>query len=577
MKAEINQRIASLLENPEIESVRVDVRTAFEVYKDAREKDVAAQRSAFDEIEQPSLEPGEEPLRFSYEPDAEDARNDEMYKAFREREKAWREKVAAEQRANLEQKTAVLNSMKELVANEEHIGKMFDAFNALTEKWNAIGNVPGDQYKEVHDAWHRLRDEFFYNVNIYKQLQDHDLQVNLKKKQDLIAQASELASVTDLKEKELLARSYMKAWFDVGPSPRETYQEMADTFFGHTRSALDEIKAHFDGIREGFQKNLEAKQALVEEVRALLEVEIQGPTEWPAQAEKVKDVQKRWKTIGFAGRKDDQEAWEGFRELCDLFFQKRDAAFADVRAAQNKVRDRKQAIAEEATKLAESTAWKQTADQLMALQKEWKDLGSAGPRDENRLWRKFRGACDQFFTARKAQFADRDKEYKVNQQAKEKLIEEIEAFELSGNHGNDLGALKAFSKRWAESGHVPRRMFEQIVERYGNAMDKKFDALGEKRSERSVEAYKQRVESLVTGEGSDHMARKEERVLRDKMDRLRKRVTQYENNMGIFTGKGAASIVADFQKKIESDQREMGEISRKLKMLREARQGSQES
>lgn len=577
MKAEINQRIASLLENPEIESVRVDVRTAFEVYKDAREKDVAAQRAAFDEIEQPSLEPGEEPMRFSYEPDDEDARNDEMFKAFREREKAWREKVAAEQRANLEQKTTVLNSMKELVANEEHIGKMFDAFNALTEQWNAIGNVPGDQYKEVHDAWHRLRDEFFYNVNIYKQLQDHDLQVNLKKKQDLIAQASQLASVTDLKEKELLSRSYMKAWFDVGPSPRETYQEMADTFFGHTRSALDEIKAHFDGIREGFQKNLEAKQALVEEVRALLEVEIQGPTEWPAQAEKVKEVQKRWKTIGFAGRKDDQEAWESFRALCDLFFQKRDAAFADVRAAQNKVRERKQAIAEEAAKLAESTAWKQTADQLMALQKEWKDLGSAGPRDENRLWRKFRGACDQFFTARKAQFADRDKEHKVNQQAKEKLIEEIEAFELSGNHGNDLGALKAFSKRWAESGHVPRRVFEQIVERYGNAMDKKFDALGEKRSERSVEAYKQRVESLVSGEGSEHMARKEERVLRDKMDRLRKRVTQYENNMGIFTGKGAASIVADFQKKIESDQREMGEISRKLKMLREARQGSKES
>ena len=298
MKAEINQRIASLLENPEIESVRVEVRTAFEVYKDAREKDVTTQRAAFDEIEQAPVEPGEEPIRFSYEPDEEDARNDEMYKAFREREKAWREKVAAEQRANLEQKTAVLNSMKELVANEEHIGKMFDAFNTLTEQWNAIGNVPGDQYKEVHDAWHRLRDEFFYNVNIYKQLQDHDLQVNLKKKEDLIAQAAQLSSVTDLKEKELLTRSYMKAWFDVGPSPRETYQEMADTFFGHTRGALEEIKAHFDGIREGFIKNLEAKQALVEEVRTLVEADIQSPSEWPAQAEKVKEVQKRWKTIG---------------------------------------------------------------------------------------------------------------------------------------------------------------------------------------------------------------------------------------------------------------------------------------
>ena len=572
MKAEINQRIATLLENPEIETVRVEIRTAFEVYKDAREKDVTTQRAAFDKEEHPAPEPGEEPIRFSYQPDEEDARNDDMYKAFREREKAWREKVAAEQRANLEGKQAILDKMRELVANEEHIGKMFDAFNALTEEWNAVGNVPGDQYREVHDTWHRLRDEFFYNVNIYKQLQDHDLQINLKKKEELIAQAEQLGTVTDLKEKEMLARSYMKAWFDIGPSPRETYEQLADTFFGHTRGALDQVKAHYDAIREGFQQNLAAKQALVEEVRALVEMEISDPADWPAHAEKVKEIQKRWKDVGFAGRKDDQEVWEAFRGLCDLFFQKRDGAFADVRAAQNKVRDRKQAIAEEAAGLADSKDWKKTADVLMALQKEWKELGSAGPRDENRLWRKFRGSCDTFFTARKAEFADRDKAYKVNQAAKEKLIEEIEAFKLSGNHGQDLAALKAFSQRWTESGHVPRRVFEQIVERYRAAMDKNFDALGEKRSERSVEAYKQRVESLVSGEGAEHMARKEERILREKMDRLRKRVTQYENNMGIFTGKGAASIMADFQKKIEVDRREMEEIKRKLKMLRDARQ-----
>ena len=576
MKAEINQRIAALLDNPEIESVRVEVRTAFEVYRDAREKDVNAQREAFDKEERPAPEPGEEPIRFTYVPDEEDQRNDTMFAAFREREKAWREKVAAEQRANLDQKKAILDKLQALVANEEHIGKMFDAFNSLTEEWNAVGNVPGDQYREVHDTWHRLRDEFFYNVNIYKQLQEHDLQVNLKKKEDLIAQAAQLESVSDLKEKEMLARSYMKAWFDIGPSPRETYQQLADTFFGHTRAALDAIKAHYDSIREGFQKNLEAKQALVEEVRTLLEEEVTESAAWPAQAEKVKAVQKKWKLVGFAGRKDDQEVWEQFRGLCDLFFQKRDAAFADVRAAQQKVKERKQAIAEEAVALASSEDWKNTSDKLIALQKEWKDLGSAGPRDENKLWRKFRGACDQFFTARKAIYADRDKEHKANLKKKEALIAEIEAFTLSGKHGDDLQSLKGFSTRWAESGHVPRRVFEQIVDRYRAAMDAKYDALGAKRSERSVEAYKSRVESMVKGEGAEHMARKEERMMREKMDRLRKRVAQYENNMGIFTGKGAASIMADLQKKIESDKREMDEIRKKLKMLREARQANSE-
>mgnify|MGYP006250055275 CR=1 FL=1 len=272
MKAEINQRIAALLENPEIEAVRVEVRTAFEVYRDAREKDVKVQKEAWDKEERPAPEPGEEPARFEYQADEEDTRNNEMYAAFREREKAWREKVAAEQRANLEKKQTILGKLQELVANEENIGKMFDAFNTLTEEWNAVGNVPGDQYRELHDQWHRLRDEFFYNVNIYKQLQEHDLQINLKKKEELIAQASQLEAVTDLKEKEMLARSYMKAWFDVGPSPRETYQELADTFFGHTRAALDAVKAHYDSIREGFQKNLEAKQALVEEVLSLIHI-----------------------------------------------------------------------------------------------------------------------------------------------------------------------------------------------------------------------------------------------------------------------------------------------------------------
>ena len=222
----------------------------------------------------------------------------------------------------------------------------------------------------------------------------------------------------------MLARSYMKAWFDVGPSPRETYQELADTFFGHTRAALDAEKAHYDGNREGFQKNLEAKQALDEEFRSLLEEEVKEAAAWPAQAEKVKDVQKRWKLVGFAGRKDDQEVWEQFRGLCDLFFQKRDAAFADVRAAQGKIKERKQAIAEEAVALAESQDWKVTSDKLIALQKEWKELGSAGPRDENKLWRKFRGACDQFFTAR-AIYADR--QGAQGPQKKEALISEIEA------------------------------------------------------------------------------------------------------------------------------------------------------
>ena len=200
--------------------------------------------------------------------------------------------------------------------------------------------------------------------------------------------------------------------------------------------------------------------------------------------------------------------WVQFRGLCDLFFQKRDAAFADVRAAQQKVKERKQAIAEEAVALASSEDWKNTSDKLIALQKEWKDLGSAGPRDENKLWRKFRGACDQFFTARKAIYADRDKEHKAKLKKKEALIAEIEAFTLSGKHGDDLQSLKGSPRGGPKVGTSPggslSKSSTDTAPPWTPSMTPSVPSAVSAPS-RLTKA----VSSMVKGEGAEHMARKE--------------------------------------------------------------------
>ena len=570
MRSDILTRIQELLKQEDLEAIRKDVRSAIDEFRALTKDEIRRQREAWQALEH---EPDD---HFEYQPDAEETAFEEAVNAFRSREKEWRQKVAEEQRANLALKEAMLERLRNTIQEEENIGAAFAVFNEVREEWEKVGDVPGDKHKDVHDAYYRLRDEFFYNINIYKELKDHDLRINERAKEELIEQAKGLAAIEALPEREKVARSLQKQWLDVGPSPRETYQEMADTFFGMIRPIFDEVKAHYDEIRATFGANAETKQSLIDELRAFLADEVEAShTGWKAATEKVLALQTRWKEVGFAGKEHNEDLWQTFRGLADVFFEKKQLFYDAQKAANSENKDKKVALIEKAEAIQDSTDWRKTTDAMIALQNEWKAVGACSPGDEQKLWRRFRKAQDTFFKAKKSQFADREATEKANLAEKNALIDEINAFELTGDRKADLDALKEFSSRWSAIGFVPRRSLDELMDRFRAAMDKKYDALSAQRSERSIDAYKQRVENLA--DGDDRSIRREQSILREKMDRLRSRVSKTEENLERFTGKGAEAIREQYEKSIKADRREMDEIREKLKMLRIASQASSSS
>jgi hypothetical protein len=220
--------------------------------------------------------------------------------------------------------------------------------------------------------------------------------------------------------------------------------------------------------------------------------------------------------------------------------------------------------------MKESTDWKATTDAFLKLQNEWKDTGTAAPGDERKLWERFRAACDVFFNAKKENFAGMDERQAENKTAKLALIEEIKAFEMSGNQSDDLKELKAFQAKWNEIGYVPKKDIKPINEGYYEAIDGKYDMLKMGRREKSVEAYKGRIENLKNSNSGERDLSREKRLLRDKIDRLKQNVMQYETNMSIFTGPGADALKKDIEKKIRVSEAEIDEIKAKLKLLSEA-------
>ena len=566
MRSDILKRIQVLLQNEDLEAIRKDVRSAIEDFRAMNHEDIRNQRDAWSARE--DRDPEEV---FEYTPAPEQEEFDSIVSSFKEREKAWRHKVAEEQRENLAKKEAMLQRLRHTIQEEENIGAAFAAFHAVREEWEQVGDVPGDRYKDIHDTYYRLRDDFFYNINIYKELQDHDLKRNLAAKEALLEQAKLLTQTEDLMEREKIARNLQRQWLDVGPSPRENYKELGDEFFSIVRPIYDAVKEHYDQSREGHAEAAVKKEALSVAMRAFVAEEVENSHPgWTAATAKILEIQKEWKACGFAGREKNETLWTTFRDLADVFFKRKQLFYDQLKEQGKENREKKEALIAAVEAINESTDWKATTDELIRMQKQWKEIGPCSAGEEQRLWRKFRKAQDTFFKAKKAQFADRHVSEAANLNDKQALIDRIEKFELTSDRKADLDQLKAFSSEWNAIGHVPRKNLDEVMSRFRKAMDSKYEALSALRSERSIENYKERVGTMASKDSNS--LRREQHILREKIDRLKNRVTKTEENIERFTGKGAEAIRDQYEKSIRSDKREIEEIKEKLRLLRAASQ-----
>ncbi|HRH39182.1 MAG TPA: DUF349 domain-containing protein, partial [Flavobacteriales bacterium] len=461
-KAELIARLEELIAQPDVEAAA----EAVEATKEAYEALVAAEREhAHAEIpaEAEAVGVGEEsptpavalPMENAPLNDEEDKRFKQLLDSFNQKVNDLRRKKAKDEADNLNAKRALMEELKTMISSEENIGTAFNRFKELQEKWKTIGPVPGNAYRELQSDYSHLLDEFFYHIRIYKELRDHDLRKNTALKQALISDMNALGLQENIRDLENGVREYQEKWHQVGAVLKEEWETIRDGFHNATRVVYDKINEHYKARRAEHEANLEAKQALVDKVKALTnEMVVENSQGWKTLTDQVLELQNAWKSVGFATKKENERIWKEFRDACNVFFDAKKGWYDKLRDQYKGARDKKQSLISQAVALKDSTDWRQTADKLKSLQAQWKEAGSAGPRDENKLWNRFREACDAFFQNRKQTFEKQDAEQAGNVQIKETLIAEIEAYQLSGDRNKDIETFKGFSLRWMNSGRV---------------------------------------------------------------------------------------------------------------------------
>ena len=561
MKNDLIAKLRALLATEEIASIRDGVREIRNDWKAETAKERQVQLEAFKAEEHP------EDVEFVYSPSEFEGEFQDLLKVYEDRVEEHGKKLAAERQKNLESKHAILNEMDALIKDEQNIGKAFSSHKALKEQWDAIGDVPGDKYHDLQEKWQRCNHEFFYNINIYKTLQEHDLKINLRKKEEMIEEAKKLVEVTVINDLEILIKKFQREWMNIGPSPRETFKELGDAFFAILRESQVRVQAHYDEIHKHSDENLAKKKELLQKMSEILTMEISNASTSNRWTDEVLKLQEEWRSVGWARKKENEEVWQEFRGLCDLFFSKRNSLFEEKRSGFKVNKDKKEALIERARVLQNSEDWKAATEELKRMQEEWKAVGGADPREEQKLWQRFRSTCDHFFARKKENYSKIIEEQSQNLALKMDMLTELDALEITGNKGADLAALKAFGERWHGAGFVPREKVKEVMDRYNGLLDVKYGQINADREHREMSDFRSKLDTLKGSANGEAQLKREKSFMREKIDNLKHQIVQYENNMGIFTGKGAEALRKDIEKKIKATEREIDDIKKKMELL----------
>ena len=475
----------------------------------------------------------------------------EIYNTYRKERAEYNRQLEKERENNLALKEAVIADLKALLEKQEDVNATFPEFREIQNRWRAIGPVPAQSYRNVNETYQLYVEQFYDMVKINRELRDLDFKKNLEAKEEFCALAEKLADNPNVIEAFRELQKLHEQWKEFGPVAKEFRDQIWDRFKAATAVINKKYQAFFEGQKEQQAENLAKKTVLCEKVEEIADREVSDSNQWNAFSKEIEDIQKEWRTIGFASRKENQKIYDRFRAACDKFYARKRDFYNDYKDSINQNLEKKISLCEAAEALKSSTEWKKATDQFIALQKQWKEIGAVPRKKSEQLWKRFRAACDEFFAERDKN-AKPENDFYGNLKAKQRLVEEIKAYVLTGDDVADSEAMKAFQARWQEIGFVPFKEKDNISQAYKTAIQEKFPS---------------KDRNARRGRASRPQLSEKDRLIQ-KYNQLEQDVVTYENNIGFFSmSKNSEPLIKQMQERIDAAKAELKSLADQIRTL----------
>jgi hypothetical protein len=491
-----------------------------------------------------------------------------LLQQFKQKRADHNKDIESEKEDNIKKKVEIIEEIKGLVNRKESINKTFQEFRELQQKWHDIGLVPQANMKDLWETYHHHVENFYDYIKINKELRDLDLKKNLEEKINLCERAEALLLEPSIIKSFNALQKYHDLWREIGPVPRDNKEDLWERFKAATTQINKKHQEFFESRKKSQKKNLDAKTALCEKVEEIIENEPATHKDWEDKSKDLVELQKYWRTIGFAPKKENSMIYDRFRKACDTFFDKKRDFYSQHKEVQGNNLQLKIDLCIQAEALKESTDWKKATDEFINIQKKWKEIGPVPRKQSDIIWKRFRAACDHFFKHKTEFFSSKDSEQSENLRMKNELIEAVTTFESTGSDEKDFEKLRDFQRSWTEIGHVPIQEKNDIQKRFRDAINSQFDKLRVADKDRSLVKFKTKVTDWkTTSKGNNKMFAERDKYVA-KLRQIESDLTTLKNNIGFFANsKNAEALIKDVEKKIENNEEQIIYLKNKIKVI----------
>jgi len=563
MKTEIITKLETLLQQEDFAAASAQIKTIQREYENTFEKEIEKAKQAF-------VDEGGRARDFAYARTADDDKIIILFEKFRRLQKKQKEDIGSEQQKNYDIKIGIIRDINDLSKLEVNVSGALKKLHELQAKYKETGNVPSAKHKDIMAEYNKVVDTFYFGLNLYKASQEVDLKKNFEAKTLLLEKIKHLLTLENIKDVERNIKVFRNEWEALGPVPQEKWLALKDEFKALNDEVHKKIHAFYGQKKEELGNNLEVKKQLIEKAHQLVVLWPKTEKEWEVKTNAILEIQNEYKEAGHTDKKEGDEVWKQFREVCDNFFNKKKEFFEKAKERYVEAKQKKQKLIEEASALKDSKDWQRTTEKMMNLQQLWKKIPNAHPKDEHRLYESFRAQCNHFFEAKRNQFAEQNAALEQNIQVKETIIQNLHGFAPSGNAEQDSAALKDFTKQWQESGQAPNAERKRLNDAFYNKLEEFYGNLAGSEEEKHLIKFKLKIERFESSENGAELLQRELDFIKKQVNEMQAHVLTYENNMGNFksSSKTKSPMLVEIENKINAEKDKIEEWKKKQKLVK---------
>ena len=563
-RQEIVDQIKSLVQRP-VDEVKDEIDSLKQSYYKLRKAEIEAARKQFeenkdveDEVFTPEADELEEILK-------------SLLNTFKEKKAAFAEEQERIKEVNLVRKKEILDEIKALTEDSDNINKRYNDFQQLQQSFKEITNISASAVNDLWKSYQLYVERFYDLLKINKELRDYDFKKNLDQKIALCEAAEALSENEDIIGAFKSLQALHEEWKGIGPVAKELRDELWNRFKAASSVINKRHQQHFESLKEGEQKNEEAKTALCVEIESINTDDLKSFNAWDEKTKEIIALQEQWKTIGFASRKVNNQLFERFRKSCDEFFRKKAEYFKAVKDEMARNLEKKKALCEKAEALKESTEWKSTTDTLIAIQKEWKTIGPVAKKYSDAVWKRFISACDYFFEQKAKQTSSQRQVELENLNQKKEIIAKLNAIDENMETAEATARVRELMAEWNKIGFVPFKEKDKIYKEYQSVLDKHFTRLNMQENRNRLMSYTSTVQQLASSDQAQNKLYREREKLVHNYERLKAELHTYENNMGFLniSSKSGNSMLKEMERKMQQLKDQMQLIIQKIELIDE--------